>query len=98
MNQFLLNFSDSHSGGVGPHRTRGSRGGGGGGSGDRRGGGGSTRERPPRKKPVTAEDLDKELDQYGSKGDDEPAAAQAGAAPAPTSTSALAVDDDVEMA
>lgn len=83
----------AQSGGVGPHRTRGGRGGG-----DRRGGGNSNRERPPRKKPVTAEDLDKELEQYGSKGDEGSAAPQAGPASSAASASAPAGDEDVEMA
>ena len=85
----------SQTGGVGPQRTRGSRGGGG----DRRGGGPSTRERVPRKKAVTAEDLDKELEQYGSKGDDGLVAVQAEAVSGPTSGSVPAgrLDEDVEM-
>lgn len=80
----LLIIPCSHSGGIGPHRNRGTRG----------RGGSRTRERPV-KKDVTAEDLDKELEQYGAQGIDGPIAVQAGAAdpvvPAPA-------DEDVEMA
>jgi hypothetical protein len=48
---------------------------------------------------MTAEDLDRELEQYGSKGDDEPAAVQAEAVSGPTSSSAQELmDEDVEMA
>jgi THO complex subunit 4 len=71
-------------GGVGPHRTRG-RGRGRGGAGPR--------ERGP-KKPLTADDLDKELDEYGAGGETAPAAVQAGPASGPPATTA----EDVEMA
>jgi hypothetical protein len=42
---------------------------------------------------MTAEDLDKELEQYGSKGDDGPAAPQAEAVSGPA-----VLDEDVIMA
>ena len=79
------------SSGVGPHRTRG-RG--------RGGAPGVTREKPAAKKPLTAEDLDKQLEQYGAQSQDVdaaldgPPAVQAAAVAAPAASG----DVDVEMA
>jgi hypothetical protein len=78
------------SSGVGPHRTRG-RG--------RGGAPGATREKSAAKKPLTAEDLDKQLEQYGAQTQDVDAvdgspAVQAAAVAAPAASG----DVDVEMA
>ncbi|PVG01455.1 RNA-binding domain-containing protein [Serendipita vermifera] len=79
-----VNMADRSGGGVGPHRTRG-RG--------RGRGGAAPRERGP-KKPLTADDLDKELEAYGAASDNTPAAVQAESVSGPAATT----NEDVEMA
>ncbi|KAG8821600.1 hypothetical protein FRC17_009781 [Serendipita sp. 399] len=81
------NGNQSHHGGVGPHRTRGGRGGGRGGHG---------RDRPPPKKPLTAEQLDKDLESYGGRSEESPAV-QAGPAESGPASSSKPADEDVEM-
>ncbi|CCA73730.1 hypothetical protein PIIN_07685 [Serendipita indica DSM 11827] len=71
--------------GVGPHRR---------GRGGARGAANTPREKRPHKKPLTADDLDKELDQYGAQGDGSQPAPQAGPVSGP---STKAVEEDVEM-
>ncbi|KAG8757436.1 hypothetical protein FRC14_002079 [Serendipita sp. 396] len=82
------NGSQSTRGGIGPHRNRGGRGGGGRGA--------QGRERPSPKKPLTAEQLDKDLDSYGAQTEG-PAAVQAGPADGGPASTSKTTDEDVEM-
>ena len=52
------------------------------------------REKRAGKKPLTADDLDKELDQYGAQGDGSQPAVQAGPVAGPSTKFA---EEDVEM-